>query len=47
MSLTKPVGSDKVSIQRELKFHEEEGSSKFLKGSNEAGVSDIRQATFN
>ena len=47
MSLTKPVGSDKVSINRELKFHEEENSSKFLKGSNEAGVSDIRQATFN
>ena len=47
MSLTKPVGSDKVLIKRELRFHEEEDSSKFLKASNEAGVSDIRQATFN
>ena len=47
MSLTKPVGSDKVSIKRKLKFHEEKDSSKFVKGSNEAGVSDIRQATFN
>lgn len=47
MSLTKLVASDKVSIKHEVKFHEEGGSSKFLKGSNEAEMSDIRQATFN
>lgn len=47
MLFSKLVASDKVSIKREVELDEEEGSSKFLKGSNEAGMSDVRPATFN